>query len=338
MRKLSPFGLAVSVIAIVLVCITVWWYLGAADGPLSTSTDRHGGGQHSLEQDRDIGSTAALTQAAAPLTSASDSPPDSGIPKMVKEASKAKPVQMGEHRATELIPTAENHLRSVLGEIARNLDQEERERIMGDTAFRDWMVEIESKLGNELNEEARNQIRARQIQTIDLRDRLQEAYLGGTVDWATYLDGMRSVSLWSDKPYQEMLTEEQYRRLNGFDKSDLEVVTDTVWEPPETIEALNFFPQIRADHPDITLDELYQNISQDQLDELMSMRKAQLYEELRLTADVNRGDIDQDALLGTLQQNEAELAGRARSLLSAEGYQLLFPETVEQGDSGAGGE
>jgi hypothetical protein len=231
----------------------------------------------------------------------------------------------------ERIAEADRYLQSKFGDLHPPLDDEQRARLQQDGAFRDWMAEIESKLGDRLTPQMRQEMRERQVATVNLRNRLQEAYLSESMSWSDYLSGLRAVSLWSDEPFQRLLSEEEYQELNGVAKAEIVELSEAVLSPPEVIEAVNLFPQMRESRPELTEHELASVIPQAQLDRLMGLRKAQMLQEFELAADLDANIVDMDSYQDLIMQNESDLQAQAAAILSQEGYRLLFPgEALEQ--------
>lgn len=291
----------------------------AAGGALTASTTA---ATDPLPADTDA---PAATAAAGPNSATTAIAPTS-MPKAIGTTARPGGKLVPDPAVMERIAAADSYLRSLFGDLPLSLDDGDRQRLQQDGAFRDWMAEVESKLGDQLTPRMRQEMRERQVATVDLRNRLQEAYFSGAISWPAYIEGLRSVSLWSDEPFQRLLSEDEYQQLNGVAKAEIGSLSDAVLDLPEPIEAVNLFPQIREGRPELTEQELVSVIPQLQLDRLTGLRKSQMLQESALAADLDSGRIDMDAYLVAVKQNEADLAAEAVSMLSPEGYRLLFPD------------
>lgn len=224
------------------------------------------------------------------------------------------------------IEAARRLLESLVGDLDAPLDDTVRARLRQDVAYREWMLTLEGQLGAALPARAREALQERQLRTVNLRDQLQDAYLAGDLDWQTYVDGLKAVTLWSDEQLQRHLTAEQYTAVNGFNKAELDQVNEDTWVPPEQLEALTLFPDVRNQMPDITEAELHQIVPPARLAEVSTLQKSLLREQMRLARELDAGTLQEDAFMAAVGQAEQRMRLEARTLLTDQAYQLLFPE------------
>lgn len=222
------------------------------------------------------------------------------------------------------------YLESIIGDIENQIDSSKKRLLQNDPAYMDWMLQLQTVLGSDLTEQQKQVLIENQIKTVEIRNRIQEAYLSGNISWDTYVKSLNALAVWSDGPYQDVLTDENYEKLFNFKKQEIPQVAESTFSPPDDREVFNVFPNLKDVNPQMTEAELYTLVPKSKIEHLVSLQKNNSGAELSLQQQLDSGNISEQQFFHILSYHEEQLQQEAKRLLTESEYEILFkPASVD---------
>lgn len=228
-----------------------------------------------------------------------------------------------EHKFTR--ESAKHYLESILG--AGNLDNPPDESkvlsLRNDGAYTDWMLQVDTLLGDKLTDQQKKALRDQQIKTIDTRNALRDDYLAGKLSWEQYIDSTVALAIWSDQPYSETIADDDYQKLFGFKKEEIYSMAENTLVPPEKVEIFNLFPGIKGNYSELSEEQLYERIPKSKIDQLSALKKWQMSQEVDLENQLE--NMPEKDVAQLLAQRTANFLVEVQNILSPEEYQFMKP-------------
>ncbi|RJP46759.1 MAG: hypothetical protein C4548_02005 [Desulfobacteraceae bacterium] len=188
----------------------------------------------------------------------------------------------------------------------------------------EWMDRVNAILKN-LDPVKRAAIIKNQTTLLYIKDKLNEAYLTGKIDHATFIKALADLMKWHQKTYESMLTNDEYLALFEIAPEHVDDTIDGLFDgAPEYSFILN---------QGIPPHEVTQQVQGYKLEEVNSHFKRMVWDREQIGKKINAGEMNLDQAREALNRSQQAFIAKCKEILTIDEINTIFGslEALETG-------
>lgn len=179
----------------------------------------------------------------------------------------------------------------------------------------EWMDRVNMILKN-LNPEKRAAIIANHASLLYIKDKLNEAYLSGKIDHATFIKALADLMRWHQKTYEDMLTRAEYETLFEVSPEETEdMIGALLSNAPEYSFILN---------QELPVEEVAKQVQGYKLEEVNSHFKQMMLVRDNIGKKISAGELTIEQAREALYQSQMAFIAKCKEVLTIDEINTIF--------------
>jgi hypothetical protein len=192
---------------------------------------------------------------------------------------------------------------------------EEREAFKNTIIHVEWMDRVNEIL-KDLDPEKKKAIIKNHTSLLYIKDKLNEAYLSGKIDYETFKKSIADLMKWHQRTYEAILSGEEYKALFEIDP---ELVDDTIDALIEQTPEYSFIL-----NQEMAVEDVKEKVQGYKLEEVNTHFKRMLLDRETLGKKINSGEITLEQAREALSQSEHAFIAKCKEILTEDEINIIF--------------